>query len=154
MKSGTFKLSVGIVGFLKHETSENIEGAGSARSGRADVGFSRNSQKPDSEPDTKTDISSLGPNANDRVAWDRAVTPDSRRPLIPPEVRTKIEAIEPEARHLGWPAELLWNATFWDLPRGLAAVLDAEDDIGEVTADYIIVLKLKRNVLRFQRRHA
>lgn len=79
---------------------------------------------------------------------------DSRHPLIAPEVRAKIEAIESIARAKDWPPELLWNANFWDRPRGLAAVLDAEDEIGEVTVDYITILRLKRDVLRFQRRHA
>ena len=31
--------------------------------------------------------------------------------------------LEAEARGKGWTAELLWNAGFWDMPRGLAAVL-------------------------------
>jgi hypothetical protein len=33
------------------------------------------------------------------------------------------------------PAELLYNANFWDYPRWLAAVLDANDEIVEVAAD-------------------
>jgi hypothetical protein len=88
-----------------------------------------------------------------RATWTRSLTPDSRHPLIPPEVRAKIESIEAEARAKGWPAELLWNGGFWDSPRGLAAVLDREDEIAEVTADCIAILRTKRDVLRF-RRHA
>lgn len=81
------------------------------------------------------------------------VTPDSRHPLVAPEVRAKIEAVESEARRLGWPAELLWNGGgFWNSPRGLAAVLDPEDEIDEVTPDYIAVLKSRRDLLRFYRR--
>src|SRR5262249_20480233 len=91
----------------------------------------------------------IGNAAND--FWSAAVTPDSRHPLIAPAVRAKLEAIEPEARRLGWPAELLWNGTFWDSPRGLAAVLEPADEIAEVTADYITILKHRRDVLRFQR---
>jgi hypothetical protein len=46
---------------------------------------------------------------------------------------------------------LLWNASFWDRPRGLAAVLDAEDEIVEVAPDHIAVLKMRRDLLRFRR---
>jgi len=81
------------------------------------------------------------------------VPPDSRSPIIPLEVRSKIEAIEAEARAKGWPPELLWNAGFWDTPRGLAAVLDPEDEIDQVTPEYISILKIRRDLLRF-RRHA
>jgi hypothetical protein len=81
----------------------------------------------------------------------RNVAPDSRHPLITDEVRKKIEAVEVEARALNWPAELLWNAGFWDCPRGLAAVLDPTDEIGDVTPDYIDVWKLRRDRLRFMR---
>jgi TubC N-terminal docking domain len=88
-----------------------------------------------------------------RAHWTRSVTPDSRHPLMPSEVRTKIEAIEAEARAKGWPAELLWNSDFWDCPRGLAAVLNAEDEIAEVSKDYIAILKVRRDLLKF-RRHA
>jgi hypothetical protein len=57
--------------------------------------------------------------------------PDSRNPLIPTEVRAKIESIEADARTKGWPPELLYNSNFWDYPRGLAAILDANDEITE-----------------------
>lgn len=77
--------------------------------------------------------------------------PDSRHPLILDEVRFKIEAIYAIARAKGWPAELLWNSGFWDSPRGLAAVLDPEDEIVEVAPDYIAILKVKRDLLRFRR---
>jgi ribosomal protein L37AE/L43A len=89
----------------------------------------------------------------DPATWSRTVTPNSRHPLIPDVVREKIAAIEPTARNLGWPPELLWNANFWNGPRGLAAVLDANDEIAEVTVEYIAILKVKRDILRF-RRHA
>jgi hypothetical protein len=87
----------------------------------------------------------------DPATWTRAVTPNSRAPLIPDAIREKIAAIEPTARNLGWPPELLWNASFWDSPRGLAAVLDADDEIVEVAADYIAILKVKRDLLKFRR---
>jgi hypothetical protein len=82
------------------------------------------------------------------------VVPDSRHPLIPGEVRATIEAIETEAREKGWPAELLWNNSFWDLPRGLAAILDHGDEIGEVNHDYIEIYKrrLDPRPQRFPRR--
>lgn len=79
------------------------------------------------------------------------VVPDSRHPLKPPEVGAKIEAIESEARAKGWPAELLWNAYFWNCPRGLAAVLDADDEIAEITPDYIAILRCRRDIHRFRR---
>jgi hypothetical protein len=79
------------------------------------------------------------------------VTPDSRTPLVASEIRAKIEAIETDARAKGWPAELLWNAGFWDSPRGLAAVLEVEDEIAEVRPDHIAILKTSHYLLRFQR---
>jgi hypothetical protein len=88
----------------------------------------------------------------DAATWRQGVTRNSRSPLIPDAVRTIIEAIEGEARTLGWPAELLWNAEFWGSPRGLAAVLDDDDAIVEVTPDYIGILKTHNSILRFQRR--
>jgi hypothetical protein len=71
------------------------------------------------------------------------VARDSCTPLIVPEVRAQ-----------GWPAELLWSITFWDLPRGLAAVLDAGDEIGIVTPEYIEIWKLRRDRQRFMRRRS
>jgi hypothetical protein len=95
--------------------------------------------------------------SNDDVApepaeWRAGVTPNSRSPLIPEAVRTIIEGMEGDARAQGWPAELLWSSDFKGSPRGLAAVLDASDLIGEVTADYIEIVKSKRSILRFPRR--
>jgi hypothetical protein len=84
--------------------------------------------------------------------WHRETTPNSRGPLVPPAIREKIEAIESDARGKGWEAELLWNASFWDSPRGLACLLDEADEIVEVTAEEIVILKFKRDVQRFRRR--
>jgi hypothetical protein len=86
-----------------------------------------------------------------RATRHRSITPDSRTPLIEPAVRTKIEAVEAEARAKGWPPELLWNGNFWDHPRELAAVLDPGDEITEVAVDHITILKIKRDLLRFRR---
>jgi hypothetical protein len=69
-------------------------------------------------------------------------------------IRAKIEAIERQARRMGWPGELLWNSSFWDKPRGLAALLDPEDEITEVTADFIAILKCRRDIQRFRRHSA
>jgi hypothetical protein len=150
MKSSTSSLSVGIGGFLKHRMTRGID---DSRSGQpAGVGWStKNPQRPDSEPDIIPDNSRRDRLADDRATWAGAVAPDSRRPLVPPEVRAKIEAIECDARGMGWPPELLWNANFWDLPRGLAAVLDADDEIAEVTPEYVVILKSRRELLRFRR---
>jgi hypothetical protein len=84
----------------------------------------------------------------------RGITPNSRQPLIQPAVRAKIEAIEADARAKGWPAELLWNNAFWDLPRRLAAVLGADDEISEVTQEYIAILKTRSELLKFRRNNA
>jgi hypothetical protein len=43
--------------------------------------------------------------------WRQGVTRNSRTPPIPEAVRAVIEAIEPEARRLGWPHEMLWNTS-------------------------------------------
>jgi hypothetical protein len=88
----------------------------------------------------------------DAATWRQGVTPNSRNPLIPDGVRSLIEAIEGDARAQGWPAELLWNTEPWGSPRGLASVLDESDAIGEVTRDYIQIVKSERSILRFQRR--
>ena len=103
-----------------------------------------------SEPERRGDAKSQSkhPTAS------RTVTPNSRNPLVKPEVRAKIEAIEADARDKGWPAELLWNAGFWDCPRGVAAVLDAADEISEVTPEYIAILKTKSDLLKFRRNNA
>jgi len=87
----------------------------------------------------------------DAATWRQGVTPNSRNPLIPDSVRSLIEAIEGDARAQGWPAELLWNTEPWGSPRGLASVLDESDAIGEVTRDYIQIVKSERSILRFQR---
>jgi len=105
--------------------------------------------EPDFNPDRKKTM--VGEQAHLRSTRNQSATPDSRHPLIFPEVRAKIEAIEADARAKGWPAELLWNSAFWDRPRGLAAVLEAEDQIGGITQDYIEILKRRHDLLRFRR---
>jgi hypothetical protein len=86
-----------------------------------------------------------------RAAHDFNVAANSRQQLIPPEVRIKIGAIEAEASAKGWPQELLWNAGYWDRPRGLASLLDCDDEIVEVTGDEIAILKCRRDIQRFRR---
>lgn len=88
------------------------------------------------------------------LSWRRGVTPDSRVPLIPDAIRAKIEAIEPEAQRLGWPPELLWNSVFWGQPRGLAAVMDVDDEIVEVGPDEITILVCKKDLQKFRRRQS
>jgi hypothetical protein len=97
----------------------------------------------------------LAPSADTTVEpaeWRAGLVRNSRSPLIPDAVRAIVEGIEGEARAKGWPAELLWNAEFWGSPRGLSAVLDASDAIGEITSDFIEIVKSKRSILRFPRR--
>jgi hypothetical protein len=141
MKSNTSRLSVGFVGFLEHgrPAVSALVGADTVQN----VGFSESAPKPDKEPDKEP--LNVAPNRA------RLVASDSRNPIIEPAIRSKIEAIEAQARAAGWPAELLWNANFWDLPRGLAAVLDPDDEIVEVAAEFITILRIKRDVLRFRR---
>jgi len=62
-----------------------------------------------------------------------------------------IEAIENQAGALGWPSELLWNDHFPEMAPGLAAVLEPNDEIAEVTTEYISVLRSRRELLRFPR---
>jgi hypothetical protein len=146
MKTNTCRLSVGLVGFLRYETASTV---GDARSTSSLVGFAGRPMDPDLEPDRKSPAAEEHPRPRDRR--NHSATPDSRHPLIFPEVRTKIEAIEAEARAKGWPAELLWNGGYWDRPRGLAAVLEAGDEIAGVTTECIVVLKKRHDLLRFQR---
>jgi hypothetical protein len=80
------------------------------------------------------------------AGWRLGVTPKSRHPLIPDSVRATIEGIEADARVKGWPPELLWSAEFCGAPRGLAAVLDEGDGIGEVTSEFIEIVKSKRSI--------
>jgi hypothetical protein len=82
---------------------------------------------------------------------DPFIPPNSRGPLVPDAIRTKIEAVEGEARRLGWEPERLWNSNFWDQPRGLAAIMDEGDEIAEVSADSIAILKTERRLVRFRR---
>jgi len=66
-------------------------------------------------------------------------------------VRETIEAIEAQAGALGWSFESLWNDHFSDLAPGLAAMLEADDEIAEVTTEYIEVIRTRREILRFPR---
>jgi hypothetical protein len=44
-------------------------------------------------------------------------------------------------RAKGWDQARLWSLKFWDQARGLTAVLEPDDEIAEVTANYIAILK-------------
>jgi hypothetical protein len=145
MKSSSFKHLVGLAGFLEHKSPSSCEPT------RALVGLSESAPQPDHEPDQNPGAKAANPPGADPIQ-SHSVASDSRHPLIPREVRGKIERIEAQARALGWPPELLWNGShYWDLPRGLAAVLDVSDEILEVTADAITILKCRRDRQRFQR---
>jgi hypothetical protein len=162
MKTSTSRLSVGFVGFLgsRREASAESSATGSALSAAQplDTRSGAQSDIPDTAAAPRKPWIGYFAEAQKPAAFrkpaESSVTPDSRHPLIEESVRAMIEAVEPQARALGWPAELLWNSNFWDRPRGLASLLDPEDSIAEVTADHISILKTKRDLLRFQRRNA
>ena len=130
MKTTTSPLSVGFVGFLGSGRQASAESAGSALSA-AQAPDTRSGAQPDI-PDTATSqrkpwidyFAETQKPAAFRKPTETSVTPDSRHPLIEESVRAMIEAVEPQARALRWPAELLWNSNFWDRPRGLASLLD------------------------------
>jgi len=72
---------------------------------------------------------------------------------VDPAIGAEIGRIEDEALARGWPAEHLWGAKFWPGDkRGLATVMDPDDQIVGVTADAIAILKFKRDIQRFYRR--
>jgi hypothetical protein len=150
MKTNNCRLSVGLVGFLR---DKRTTGCGDVcQSSPSPVDSVGRATGPDLKPDYKDRAPEHRTAPRDRPIHN--IIPDSRRPLIAPEVRAKIEAIEAEARAKGWPAELLWNNTFWDLPRGLAAVLDEVDEIAEVTSECIVVVKRRHDLLKFRRHGA
>jgi hypothetical protein len=51
---------------------------------------------------------------------------DCRAAFVPAAIAAKIAEIEPRARRLGWPSDLLFDSNLDDYsgPRGLAAMLD------------------------------
>jgi hypothetical protein len=63
----------------------------------------------------------------------------------------KIEAVEAAARAMGWPPELLWNSGFWDCRAAWPRCSTLRTKSTKVTADYIAVLKTRRDLLRFRR---
>jgi|SRR5215472_16326484 len=110
MKSNTTRLSVGLVGFLQHKMADVCCPTATL------VGFTEDPRKLDHRPDRAGDIRRDAQSAH-RADGACDLVPDSRNPLLAPEVRAKIEAIEAEARAKGWPAELLWNGgQYWNLP--------------------------------------
>jgi hypothetical protein len=76
------------------------------------------------------------------------------RAFVPPTVASKIAAIEPRARRLGWPAALLLDSNLDDYgrPKGPAATLESDDVIVAVKRDFITVKKNAYHLLRFPRR--
>jgi hypothetical protein len=59
-----------------------------------------------------------------------------------PEITAKIKQIEADAIEKGWPPEYLWNDDFWATPRGLATVLEIQDEITEVAIEYIGISRI------------
>jgi hypothetical protein len=106
----------------------------------------------DSGPAVPPDSGTSDASKADAAAWHQGVTHNSRRPVVPDAIRAIVEGIEADARAQGWPAELLWNAGYWDGPRGLAAILDESDVIAEVTPNFIEIVKTGRSIVRFERR--
>lgn len=61
---------------------------------------------------------------------------------IHPDIEAELERIEGEALRFGWTRDRLWNAGFWrPWPRGLASVLEAGDQVTEITSDFITIRK-------------
>ncbi len=70
-------------------------------------------------------------------------------------VATEIARVEDEALAAGWPVERLWGIKFWlGEERGLVLMLDPGDQIFEVTAEAIGILKRDRYIQRFYRRNS
>jgi hypothetical protein len=80
-------------------------------------------------------------------------TRQRRAAFVPAAIAQKIAAIEPRARRLGWPSELLLDSNLDDYgdPRGLAATLEPSDAIIAVKRDCIMVRKNRFHVLKFPR---
>jgi hypothetical protein len=78
----------------------------------------------------------------DKHGYGRPGNPVLHRDSIVPEVKQELERIWPEAERLGWPQQRIWGASFWPAAgRGLAAVLEPEDRVVEVTNDFITIVK-------------
>lgn len=65
---------------------------------------------------------------------------------INPLVEAKIRARELGALALGWTPEELWEPNFWNIGlggnrRGLASCMRPDQEIGEITAEYIEVYR-------------
>jgi hypothetical protein len=79
--------------------------------------------------------------ALDDSSKDSAISEPSAAEMSP-AIATEIQRVESEALRLGWTCDRLWNAEFWrPWPRGLASVLEAGDQITEITSDFITVRK-------------
>src|SRR5262249_22930603 len=101
--------------------------------------------------------------------------------VLDPMIQAALDRIWPEAERLGWSRKRIYNPHFWphssESPRGLASILEPfeqpfggagkyGDVIGEVTADYIEIVRyrtiqerqdghvelvIERHSLRFQK---
>lgn len=86
-------------------------------------------------------------------------TLDGRRePHVDIRILNEIRRIAGQASALGWPWERLWNHRYWHHtgrhPRSLVAVMEPGDEIVEVGADAITILRQRRDLLRFMRTDA
>lgn len=67
-------------------------------------------------------------------------------PKVNPEIAARIRAREAEALAARWSWELLWGNRFWNIGTdgknrpGLAALLSSQDNIGEITENYIEII--------------
>lgn len=78
----------------------------------------------------------------------------SNKPLDP-DIKAEIQKIALEAISLGWTPELLWETRFWNIipgagnRPGLAALMNPGDKLGEITGDYIEIIRPSGTVHRF-----
>ena len=68
---------------------------------------------------------------------------------IDPIVIDKIRAREAEALALGWKNEELWETRFWNITPegnrpGLASGLRSNQEIGEITSQYIEIFRMDK----------
>jgi len=96
---------------------------------------------PDAEG-PKVDGSSSRPPPRHTAKNSAICTREPEAAQIHPDIAAKLERVEAEALRLGWTRDRLWNADFWrPWPRGLASVLEAGDQVTEITCDFITIRK-------------
>jgi hypothetical protein len=68
-------------------------------------------------------------------------------------VQSELERIWPDAEHLGWSYERIWNPDFWphspERPRGLASILQPGDVVADVAEDSITIITHRQQAQRF-----